>query len=227
MQKIWKLVLFAETESDLTTKLGSMAPKALGRNVGDREQSKVELCTLRKYLSLKIVESVFEFPLTIFYGDRPDIKVEANGKVTGIEVTEAIWPRVAKGRQIAYEMDLNSFSLGELARINSIVEDKSGAIKTHFKGGNANVRPFINYEPEEEMFVLLDQILTMKLNRLNAAGFELFPRNDLLIYENSGLPCIQWKYVNVAGLRERNTKHAGKRFDQIIIISDEELIYVM
>ena len=223
----WKPIIEAGSNAELGQLVTAMGPTTLSRARGVRTNPTTELWIIQKYLSIRMVASTLEFPLVLHSGDRPDFRLDQAGEVTGFEVTTATYPATEIARQQAYELDLPTYSLSAVARSISTVATRADEIRYHLLDQKAHNPGYRGSEVEVELFALLDQAILKKLDALNKTGFERFPLNHLLIYENTGLPMIHWSDLDVQQLRQRNTDFCGIRFDRITILSNGELIEVV
>ena len=73
---IWKLIIKADSISELGQPVAAMGPKTLSRAPGVRTNQTTELWIIQKYLSIKMVASALEYPLVLHSGDRPDFRLE-------------------------------------------------------------------------------------------------------------------------------------------------------
>ena len=222
----WNVVIEAQSTEQMEQRFSKLGPDTLSRKTGVRSNESTELWTIRKYLSIRLQRANISFPLNLQAGDRPDFRLQEGEAVAGVEVTVA----THQGTQIAYqqaeELGLTQFSVCALARENSSIPIKANAIRNHLQDLNAPQAPYYGSEVEDELFALLNGAIKKKLVALNKTDFERFPSNYLLIYENSGLPCILWDKVDILRLRSSNTNHSGCRFDKIIVLSNGDLIEV-
>ena len=204
-----------------------MGPKTLSRAPGVRTNQTTELWIIQKYLSIKMVASALEYPLVLHSGDRPDFRLEEASVVSGIEVTTATYPRAEIARRQAYELGIPTYSLSAVARSISTVAARADKIADHLLDQSDNDPGYAGNEIEVELLALLDQAIMKKLDALNKTGFERFPLNHLLIYENTGLPMIHWDDLDIKYLRQKNKYFCGSRFDRITILSNGELIEIV
>lgn len=221
---MWAAKVCFDSAAELERRSGEIGPVSLSRQKGVRTNEALERWTVRSYLKSRLAAGNLGFPLSIEFGDRPDAVVVEAGRKAGLEVTVATFPGVEIALGLVDDQDTLVYSLDGIARHDPAVPINKASIASYLGDQQQQSAGYMGDSVENEILQLLDGLLRKKLNKLNKLGFTCHPFNDLLIYENTGMPPISWKRIDLSPLKAINSDWAGTRFDRITVLDSDELI---
>jgi hypothetical protein len=220
----YEKVLSATNADELRAELERVVPQILGMESGARTKRNMELWVMREFLTLRANSDKLSFPLTLFAGDRPDIGLVEGNDCVGFEVAQLIHPQTAKLRQVAHKAGIQIYSTSGTARSQSELPCGGRPMLAVIQKDPMVGSLYLGNEVETEMAILVSEAVRAKIVSLNKSGFRYFNRNCLLLYNNAGLPLLNWQAVDMVAIREMNAHSTTLRFDQISIVTGQTLI---
>lgn len=129
-----------------------------------------------------------DYPITLIHRDRPDFQIQHGSKDCGVEVTEVIPENYAaidayrEHHQVEGPFFLNRHAPGD-ARLKG-AELRSAATSSESGDG------WGGDSVEREWVAAMLAFISAKVEKTKKPGFQLFPENWLLMYDNWSLPGV-------------------------------------
>lgn len=197
----------------------SVPPRTEGRTSDDCER-----WSICRFLSTLNGTGLVDFPLRVSKREKPDFQVCTGSSAWGVEVTEAIPKDYARASALLDRenpnalLDMSLFKYGEtktLEQIRDILAQKE-LTGDGWAGESA----------ERELADALRSITESKTAKLRNKGFEKYPRNLLLVYDNMPLPHLDHDAVAVH-CAQRLSDYWGNdlTFDEVIVESGKTIFF--
>lgn len=208
----------ARLVSQIRANPASVSPRGQGRTTLE-----TEAWIAQRIIQALVSTTLLEFPLELEPNDRPDLILQMPSGAVGIEITEIVPPVYAQAVAIRNQyykgaiVDRSLFGWGASFTPKQIHDHFSN--QPQFLTGNG----WSGDQVEQEWARATESAVVRKLERLNAPGFNVLPRNWLAAYASSPGPALDHEHA--AGLVSLQPPAAGPHcFEKVFVLSGERLV---
>lgn len=164
----------------------------------------------------------FDFPLAVFHRDKPDIVIQTASCTIGVEYTEAVPENLAHA---------------------DVLRERTGGPDTYWAGHHTPGEPkktakrllrdiqanepgdgWYGRQVEAEWVAAMAYCAESKIQKAAAADFDLFDENWLLIYDNWGLPNVDYGQAAPTLLAQLETLSAFSTYASIFVFNSSHLL---
>jgi len=185
----------ASSATELIEKLRSIDISVPRRTMG-RKTEHTERYAIVNFLISRVSERQYKYPISIIHRDKPDFLLQTARNSIGIECTEAIPKQLAWAQALMAEHFPDGLYEPEFFRWNSPIRTKAEMMELLSKSQKKlHGVPVYGDGIEKDWANWMHKSICSKTEKLNSPGFEVFERNQLLIYDN--LPKA-WNNLNKA-----------------------------
>lgn len=170
------------------------------------------LATLNKYKQL-------QFPIEVEKRERPDYFINQKGHHWGVEITEAIPESYARATAQLRPGDLLDISLFKYNDTKNRKEIREIISSPELLGNG-----WVGDAAEEELADAISGVVSKKIKLLNDEGFDTFPTNSLLIYENMPLPMFNLERATEY-ISQSLSSLWSKSYDDVYVESGNTFLY--
>lgn len=186
--KMPELILRANTPAELRARLAELDIAVPARSEGRRSHHAERYCIAHVLATLPIER--LSFPLTLTHSDKPDFLLAMPDTAIGIEHTEAVPENVARA-DFLREKSLGS----DIYFIPHAMPRESRKTADELRREIEADEPSSGWcgdSPECEWAAAMVHCVQEKIVKATADGFDRYPTNWLLIYDNWPLPAIDY-----------------------------------
>lgn len=196
----------------------SVSPRGQGRT-----KLETEPWIAQHIVPALVSAALLEYPLELEPNDRPDLILRMPSGAVGIEITEIVPPVYALALAIRNQyyvgavVDRSLFCWGASFTPQQIHDHFSNQPQCFTGNG------WVGDKVEQEWARATESAVVKKLERLNAPGFKLYPRNWLAAYASSPGPALDHEHA--AGLVTLQPPATGTHcFEKVLVLSGECLV---
>jgi hypothetical protein len=212
-------LLHAESAADLREKLAFLNIEVSPRSAG-RTTKQAELFSIAHLLS-SLPSERFSFPLSVEHADRPDFVVTSNDQSIGIELTEAVPENVARASALRESGVGPKVFFVPRARPGEPPKS-TAALKEEIKMSRPGP-PWVGDAPEREWAEAMLHFANIKVAKAKQEGFDMYPLNWLLIYDNWPLPSVHYVKASSMLAMKFNDAATHATFDRVFVLGSRFL----
>ena len=214
----------ALSREDLIRTLGRIDISVPSRAAG-RTTKHVERWCICRLLSTFSTSDLLEYPLTVIFRDKPDIQLGQDSHLIGIEITEAVFENAARIQAIR-ESDVFKKDDCFLSHKHSVNDRKFNTKKARKMATQDGQEPWFSGQAEREWIKAMMYCIGDKEKKALRSGFQRYPDNWLLIYDNLSLPVMDLDYVLIQLFKLLNQRDDETFFSHICIEKGKQLILI-
>ncbi|MFC7513576.1 hypothetical protein ACFQUU_01015 [Herbaspirillum sp. GCM10030257] len=217
-----EIMLLARTFDELHSRLSSINVKVPPRAAG-RKKEHVEVYSIVRLLG-SLPRTPSDFPLRLMKRERPDFLLQCGARMIGVEHTEAISENAAK------EAFLRSKGHGpdvHFVRGTSVGEPRKSSkqLISQIEADRASP-PWMGDSVEREWAKALSHFIGQKLACANAAGFDLFDENWLIVYDNWTAPALEREEGLLLLRADLDAMDPWRVFSRIFLLDEKVLLEI-
>ncbi len=152
----------------------------------------------------------------------PDFVFQIGDVAIGLEHTQASCQALTYGKK-----KLEDYAEGSILEIPDCqhIEASRKSIKEVIRkhGEPLQSNGWGDWGKEKFLIEAILNSIKDKTEKLNQ-NYEIYPSNELIIYDNISIPGMRWDYV-MPELKRQYIKTSGKNFDKIHFVTENELSY--